>query len=110
QRLFHFNWDRSRLHRAPKFGLPTYENPEPIAEIRLLNDQLFLIKNVVCYLLLSVTSRSLMTKEELLAELTNHSYVALRPSPIEGIGVFAYGIYRKAAVICSANHHPTTSG
>ena len=30
-----------------------------------------------------------MTKEELLAELTYHSYVALRPSPIEGIGVFA---------------------
>jgi SET domain-containing protein len=30
-----------------------------------------------------------MTKEELLAELTYRSYVALRPSPIEGIGVFA---------------------
>jgi hypothetical protein len=30
-----------------------------------------------------------MTKEELLAELTYHSYVALRPSAIEGIGVFA---------------------
>jgi SET domain-containing protein len=30
-----------------------------------------------------------MTKEELFAELTYHSYVALRPSPIEGIGVFA---------------------
>jgi hypothetical protein len=32
---------------------------------------------------------TLMTKEELLAELTYHSYLALRPSPIEGIGVFA---------------------
>ena len=30
-----------------------------------------------------------MTKEELLSELTYHSYAALRPSPIEGIGVFA---------------------
>jgi hypothetical protein len=30
-----------------------------------------------------------MTKEKLLAELTYHSYVALRPSAIEGIGVFA---------------------
>jgi hypothetical protein len=36
-----------------------------------------------------VKSITLMIKEELLAELTYHSYVALRPSPIEGIGVFA---------------------
>src|SRR5215471_2165886 len=54
-----------------------------------LNDQLFLIENVVCYLLVRVTSILLMTKEELLVELTYHSYVALRPSPIEGVGVFA---------------------
>src|SRR3954463_14478305 len=31
----------------------------------------------------------LMTKEELLAELSYHSYVVLRPSPIEGISAFA---------------------
>jgi hypothetical protein len=30
-----------------------------------------------------------MTKEELLAELTYHSYVALCPSATEGIAVFA---------------------
>ncbi len=30
-----------------------------------------------------------MTKEELLAELNNHTYIMIRPSPIEGIGVFA---------------------
>ena len=30
-----------------------------------------------------------MTKAELLAELTNNTYVMLRPSPIEGVGVFA---------------------
>ena len=30
-----------------------------------------------------------MTKTELLAELTNNTYVMLRPSPIEGVGVFA---------------------
>jgi SET domain-containing protein len=29
------------------------------------------------------------TKEELLHELTNNSYVTLKPSPIAGIGVFA---------------------
>ncbi len=30
-----------------------------------------------------------MTKEELLNDLNEHNYVMLRPSPIEGIGVFA---------------------
>jgi len=30
-----------------------------------------------------------MTKAELLAELANNTYVMLKPSPIEGIGVFA---------------------
>lgn len=30
-----------------------------------------------------------MTKAELLAELTNHTYVMLKPSSIEGVGVFA---------------------
>jgi len=30
-----------------------------------------------------------MTKAELLTELTNNTFVMLRPSPIEGIGVFA---------------------
>lgn len=30
-----------------------------------------------------------MTKEELLNELHHHTWVALRPSPVEGIGVFA---------------------
>jgi SET domain len=30
-----------------------------------------------------------MTKTELLAELSNNTYVMLKPSPIEGIGVFA---------------------
>jgi SET domain len=30
-----------------------------------------------------------MTKAELLAELTNNTYVMLKPSPIEGVGVFA---------------------
>jgi len=30
-----------------------------------------------------------MTKAELLVELTNNTYVILKPSPIEGIGVFA---------------------
>lgn len=30
-----------------------------------------------------------MTKAELLAELTHNTYVMLKPSPIEGIGVFA---------------------
>jgi SET domain len=30
-----------------------------------------------------------MTKAELLAELTNNTYVMLKPSPVEGIGVFA---------------------
>src|SRR3982750_3774364 len=30
-----------------------------------------------------------MNKEELLQELNNNIYVMLRPSPIEGIGVFA---------------------
>jgi SET domain-containing protein len=30
-----------------------------------------------------------MTKAALLAELTNNTYVMLKPSPIEGIGVFA---------------------
>ena len=30
-----------------------------------------------------------MTKAELLAELSNNTYVMLRPSPIEGVGVFA---------------------
>jgi SET domain-containing protein len=30
-----------------------------------------------------------MTREELLSELNNNTYVMLRPSPIEGIGVFA---------------------
>lgn len=30
-----------------------------------------------------------MTKIELLAELANNTYVMLKPSPIEGIGVFA---------------------
>jgi SET domain-containing protein len=30
-----------------------------------------------------------MTKEELLDELANHTRVALKPSPIHGIGVFA---------------------
>lgn len=30
-----------------------------------------------------------MTKQELLTELCNNTYVMLRPSPIEGIGVFA---------------------
>lgn len=30
-----------------------------------------------------------MTKEALLAELTNNTYVMIKPSPIEGIGVFA---------------------
>lgn len=30
-----------------------------------------------------------MTKAELLAELSNNTYVMLKPSPIEGIGVFA---------------------
>ena len=30
-----------------------------------------------------------MTKAELLAELHNNTYVMLRPSPVEGIGVFA---------------------
>jgi SET domain-containing protein len=32
---------------------------------------------------------TLMAKQELLAELAYRSYVVLRPSPIEGIGVFA---------------------
>jgi SET domain-containing protein len=31
----------------------------------------------------------MMTKQELLNELINETYVMLRPSPIEGIGVFA---------------------
>ena len=30
-----------------------------------------------------------MTKAELLAELSNNTYVMLKPSPIEGVGVFA---------------------
>jgi hypothetical protein len=30
-----------------------------------------------------------MTKAELLAELANNTYVMLKPSPIEGVGVFA---------------------
>jgi SET domain-containing protein len=30
-----------------------------------------------------------MSKEELLAELSSNTYVMLKPSPIEGIGVFA---------------------
>lgn len=30
-----------------------------------------------------------MTKEQLLAELKDHTYVMIRPSPVEGIGVFA---------------------
>ncbi len=30
-----------------------------------------------------------MTKAELLTELAQHTFVALKPSPIEGIGVFA---------------------
>lgn len=30
-----------------------------------------------------------MTKEELLNELANHTLVALKPSPVHGIGVFA---------------------
>lgn len=30
-----------------------------------------------------------MTKEELLHELTHHMYIALQPSPLHGIGVFA---------------------
>lgn len=30
-----------------------------------------------------------MTKADLLAELTSNTYVMIRPSPIEGIGVFA---------------------
>lgn len=30
-----------------------------------------------------------MTKEELLNELQNHTWIAIRPSPVEGIGVFA---------------------
>jgi hypothetical protein len=30
-----------------------------------------------------------MTKAELLAELGNNTYVMLRPSPVEGVGVFA---------------------
>jgi hypothetical protein len=30
-----------------------------------------------------------MTKAELLAELADNTWVMLRPSPIEGIGVFA---------------------
>jgi SET domain-containing protein len=30
-----------------------------------------------------------MTKEELLAELSNDTFVMIKPSPIEGIGVFA---------------------
>lgn len=30
-----------------------------------------------------------MTKAELLAELKNNTYVMLKPSPVEGIGVFA---------------------
>ena len=30
-----------------------------------------------------------MTKAELLAELRNNTYVMLKPSPVEGIGVFA---------------------
>lgn len=30
-----------------------------------------------------------MTKDELLHELRNHTWVAIRPSPVEGIGVFA---------------------
>ncbi len=33
--------------------------------------------------------KNTMTKEELLHELTHDTYVMLRPSPIEGIGVFA---------------------
>lgn len=30
-----------------------------------------------------------MTKEQLLDELTHHTWVALKPSPVHGIGVFA---------------------
>lgn len=30
-----------------------------------------------------------MTKDELLNELQNHTWIAIRPSPVEGIGVFA---------------------
>ena len=30
-----------------------------------------------------------MTKKELLSELTDNTYVMLRPSPLEGVGVFA---------------------
>ena len=30
-----------------------------------------------------------MTKEELLDELTLETYVAIKPSPVHGIGVFA---------------------
>ena len=30
-----------------------------------------------------------MTKEELLAELNNQTYIMIRPSPVEGIGLFA---------------------
>ncbi|MBA4146133.1 MAG: hypothetical protein C0523_10235 [Cytophaga sp.] len=30
-----------------------------------------------------------MTKAELLAELSNNTYVMLKPSPLEGVGVFA---------------------
>ncbi|MBS1512248.1 MAG: SET domain-containing protein [Bacteroidetes bacterium] len=30
-----------------------------------------------------------MTKSELLSELSNNTYVMLKPSPIEGVGVFA---------------------
>ncbi|MEI9956751.1 MAG: hypothetical protein WDM90_10725 [Ferruginibacter sp.] len=30
-----------------------------------------------------------MTKAELLAELSNNTFVMLKPSPIEGVGVFA---------------------
>ena len=30
-----------------------------------------------------------MTKVELLAELCDHTYIMLKPSPIEGIGIFA---------------------
>ncbi len=30
-----------------------------------------------------------MTKEELLRELDQHTYVMLKPSPLEGVGVFA---------------------
>ena len=30
-----------------------------------------------------------MTKSELLADLNNHTYVMIKPSPLHGIGVFA---------------------